>query len=86
MHVLEVKDLGAVTKFLGVEVTYDDENGYALEQEQCIRDLLATTGLESANPERTPIGVDRDGECEGDFLLGGSVGKAMQPTISTSSR
>ena len=36
MHVLEVKDLGIVTKFLGMGVTYDDKNGYALEQKQCI--------------------------------------------------
>ena len=55
MHVLEVKNLGAVTKFLGIGVTYDYENRYALEQEQCILELLATTGLAISNLARTPI-------------------------------
>ena len=83
MHVLEVKDLGIVTKFLGMGVTYDDKNGYALEQKQCIRERLATTGLDLANPTRTPTGEDQDGEGEGDLLPGGSGGTAKQPTIAT---
>uniref|UniRef100_A0AAV1UA96 Reverse transcriptase Ty1/copia-type domain-containing protein n=1 Tax=Peronospora matthiolae TaxID=2874970 RepID=A0AAV1UA96_9STRA len=76
MNVLEVKDLGLVTKFLGMGVTYDDKNGYALEQKQCIRELLATSGLDLANPTRTPTGEDPDGEGEGDTLIGMSGGTA----------
>uniref|UniRef100_A0AAV1ULI8 Reverse transcriptase Ty1/copia-type domain-containing protein n=1 Tax=Peronospora matthiolae TaxID=2874970 RepID=A0AAV1ULI8_9STRA len=83
MHGLEVKDLGLVTKFLGMGVSYDDKIGYALEQNRCIRELLATTGLDLANPTRTPTGEDQDGEGEGDLLPRGSGGTAKQPTIAT---
>lgn len=50
MHVLEGMDLGMVTKFLGMKVTYDTRNRYSPEKEQCIQQMIVPTGLELSNP------------------------------------
>ena len=43
MEVLEIKNLGEVSKFLGMRVTHDIENGYFLDQEIMIQSLLKTS-------------------------------------------
>lgn len=55
MRVLEVKDLGEVTKSLCVGKTYDNDEGYHLEQAQSILEILTKLHLMEANPSRTPI-------------------------------
>uniref|UniRef100_M4B3H5 Reverse transcriptase Ty1/copia-type domain-containing protein n=1 Tax=Hyaloperonospora arabidopsidis (strain Emoy2) TaxID=559515 RepID=M4B3H5_HYAAE len=53
---LSIKDLGIVSKFLGMRVAIDDEGSYVLEQSEAIRELLCEHELESVNPTRAPIG------------------------------
>ncbi|OWZ15971.1 putative mitochondrial protein, partial [Phytophthora megakarya] len=55
---LAVKNLGVASKFLGMRVTYDDDNGYFLDQEAVIGELLREFGMETANAVRTPIGPE----------------------------
>lgn len=83
MHLLEVKYPIVGTKFLGMVVTYDTEVGYTLNQEQCIRELLVTTGLELSNSARTPVGDDQDSKGESYLLPEGSGRTQDHPTIST---
>ena len=52
---LSIKDLGRVSKFLGMRVTHNGQNGYTIDQEEAIRDLLRDNGLADANSTRTPI-------------------------------
>uniref|UniRef100_A0AAV1V2L8 Uncharacterized protein n=1 Tax=Peronospora matthiolae TaxID=2874970 RepID=A0AAV1V2L8_9STRA len=69
---LSIKDLGRVSKFLGMRVTHNGQNGYTLDQEEAIRDLLRDNGLADANSTWTPI----DDSCyeleEGDAELLGT--------------
>ena len=55
---LSVKDLGTVSKFLGMRIDYDDGKGYNIDQEVYIREMLHDNGLEEASGARTPIGED----------------------------
>ena len=55
---LSVKDLGAVSKFLGMRVTNDNEKGYYIDQEVTICEMLRDNGLEQACSTRTPIGEE----------------------------
>ncbi|POM72016.1 Integrase catalytic core protein [Phytophthora palmivora] len=55
---LAVKDLGVASKFLGMRVEYTQENGYYLDQEAGISELLREFGMEHANGVRTPIGAE----------------------------
>uniref|UniRef100_A0AAV1TQJ1 Reverse transcriptase Ty1/copia-type domain-containing protein n=1 Tax=Peronospora matthiolae TaxID=2874970 RepID=A0AAV1TQJ1_9STRA len=55
---LSIKDLGQVSKFLGMRVQLASEGGHKLDQEEAIGDLVRDSGLVDANPTRTPIGDD----------------------------
>lgn len=55
---LSVKNLGAVSKFLGMRVAVHDDGSYVADQEGAIGDLLREHGLEDANSTRTHIGSD----------------------------
>eukprot|EP00644_Phytophthora_capsici_P016293 jgi/Phyca11/117864/e_gw1.34.274.1 len=55
---LAVKDLGSVSKFLGMRVTYSDDDGYDLDQEVGIAEMLREYGMELANGVRTPMGAE----------------------------
>ncbi|CAI5716713.1 unnamed protein product [Peronospora effusa] len=55
---LSIKDLGPVTKFLGMRVAVDDDSSYVIDQEGAINDLLREHGLDDADSTRTPIGAD----------------------------
>ena len=46
---LSIKDLGRVSKFLGMRVTHSGQRGYTFEQEEAIGDLLSDNGLADAN-------------------------------------
>ena len=56
---LSVKDLGAVSKFLGMRITNDNEKGYYnIDQEVTICEMLRDNGLEQVCSIRTPIGEE----------------------------
>ncbi|POM61907.1 putative Pol Polyprotein [Phytophthora palmivora] len=50
MKVVELKDLGVVTKFLGIVFDYDVEAGWTLSQEAVIDEMLDKFGLAKASP------------------------------------
>ncbi|CCI47281.1 unnamed protein product [Albugo candida] len=47
-----------VSKFLGMRVRYNDEDGYYLDQEPSICELMTKMGMDEAHPVLTPIGQD----------------------------
>ncbi|KAG3202509.1 hypothetical protein PC128_g3172 [Phytophthora cactorum] len=53
---LPIKDLGPASKFLGMQVSYSEEDGYDLDQEVTITDMLREHGMEFAREVRSPIG------------------------------
>nr|CCA18746.1 PREDICTED: similar to copiatype polyprotein putative [Albugo laibachii Nc14] len=55
---LSVKDLVVVNKFQGMRITYDDEDGYGINQEVAIREIVRDNGLEEACSVRTSIGEE----------------------------
>ncbi|OWZ18804.1 Pol Polyprotein [Phytophthora megakarya] len=83
MVVLELKDLGVVSKFLGIGFEYDKDKGWLVEQRQVIQDLLDKFGLASASAVRVPIGGENDNESEGDLLPKHGAGNPERPTVQT---
>ncbi|GMF18948.1 unnamed protein product [Phytophthora fragariaefolia] len=71
-----VKDLGQASKFLGMRITYDDADGYNLDQEVLIQEMLKDHGMEHTHRVRTPIGPEwnelRGAECEKLPVTGGA--------------
>ncbi|KAG3151385.1 hypothetical protein PC128_g22982 [Phytophthora cactorum] len=61
-QIVELKNLGVVSKFLGIAFHYDEEDGWAIDQEQVIQDMLLKFQLHKAVAARTPIGGGQDGE------------------------
>ncbi|KAG3067049.1 hypothetical protein PI125_g23740 [Phytophthora idaei] len=78
MAVLNVKGLGFVLWFLGMGATYNEEDGYMLEQRQTIQELLDRFGLAEANSVRVPISDDQDEDAESELLP--NSGMASLPT------
>ena len=78
---LSIKDLGRVSKFLGMRVNLDDTGKYTLDQEEAIADLLRTNGLAEANPTRAPIGNDCYDIPPDDVELLGSTSVGTGPTV-----
>ncbi|POM74260.1 Integrase catalytic core protein [Phytophthora palmivora] len=58
LTVLSIKDLGPASKFLGMRVSYNDVEGYNLDQEVAILAMLKEHGMEFAHGVRTPIGAE----------------------------
>lgn len=58
---LSVKNLGETHKFLCMRVTYDENEGYELDQEVTIEDLLKEHGMEFAHGVRVPVGKECNG-------------------------
>nr|CCA19290.1 conserved hypothetical protein [Albugo laibachii Nc14] len=83
MKVAELKDPGVVNKFLGIELNYGDETGWALSQKTSIDDMLNKFGLAEVAAVRTPI-CGEDGKEEGALLPTGSKGSPRSPTIQVS--
>ncbi|CAH0476052.1 unnamed protein product [Peronospora belbahrii] len=78
VHLLPIKDLGRVSKFLG---TLNGDGGYNIDQEGVIGNLLRTNGLMDANSVRALIGDDcYDENLDGVAMLGAS-NKRSGPTI-----
>ncbi|CAH0476061.1 unnamed protein product [Peronospora belbahrii] len=78
VHLLPIKDLGRVSKFLG---TQNGDGGYNIDQEGVIGNLLRTNGLKDANSVRALIGDDcYDENLDGVEMLGAS-NKRSGPTI-----
>ncbi|GMF22011.1 unnamed protein product [Phytophthora fragariaefolia] len=81
MSVLDVKNLGMVSKFLGMAISYDEERWYRLEQRQTIEELQQRFGLAEANPVRAPVSDDQDGEDDGELLPNSGGGAPANPTV-----
>ncbi|KAG3156636.1 hypothetical protein PC128_g21833 [Phytophthora cactorum] len=79
---LSIKNLGRAHKFLGMRVNYDDVNGYRLDQELKIMDMLKEFGMEMAHSVRTPIGEEWSGESESNAELLPAAGSGETPTIT----
>nr|CCA23978.1 OSIGBa0134J07.9 putative [Albugo laibachii Nc14] len=60
LTMLQIKDLGAVSKFLGMRITHPADFGYELDQEATIAEMLMKFGLQEAHSVMTPIGLDHD--------------------------
>lgn len=58
---LSYKKLRRANKFLGMRVAYDDEDGYDLDQEVMILEILKDHGMEKSNGGQIPIGPDWNG-------------------------
>lgn len=83
MKIVELKDLGVVSNFLGISGQYDDVNGWSLDQEQMIKGMLEKFQLDKAAPARVPIGGEHDGEDAGDLLPNSGTGTPGRPTVQT---
>ena len=72
MKVVELKDLGVATKFLGIVFEYDADTRWVLDQECVIEEILDKFGLSNSISVRVMIGGE-DGE-------GGDVSSALIPS------
>uniref|UniRef100_A0AAV1TSX9 Uncharacterized protein n=1 Tax=Peronospora matthiolae TaxID=2874970 RepID=A0AAV1TSX9_9STRA len=72
MKVVELKDLGVVTKLLRIVFDYNAEPGSVLDQECVIEAMLEKFGLSESVPVRVPIGGEDDGD--------GDAGSALLPS------
>jgi hypothetical protein len=64
LNVLDVKNLGPASKFLGMRVSQLNESGVALDQEQMIEEMLEKHGLLEANPVQVPVGNEDTDQAE----------------------
>lgn len=80
MQVVELKNLGVVSKFLGILFRYDDDNGWKLNQEHVIDEMLERFGLVDSAAVRVPIGGD-DGDEEVALLPSDGKGSPNRPTV-----
>ncbi|KAG3011254.1 hypothetical protein PC119_g13273 [Phytophthora cactorum] len=85
---VELKDLGVVSKSLGISFQNDDATGWSLDQEQVIKELLEKFQLDKVAPVHVSIGGDHDGEGAGDLLPNGGAGAPGvwapgRPTVQT---
>ncbi|GMF35798.1 unnamed protein product [Phytophthora fragariaefolia] len=84
MQVVENKDLGVVSKFLGISFTYDDIAGWELDQAQGIQEMLEKFQLDKAAPSWVPIGGEHDEDDGGELLPVGGARTPQHPTVQTS--
>ncbi|KAE9302338.1 hypothetical protein PR003_g22284 [Phytophthora rubi] len=83
MAVLELKDLGVVSKFLGIGFEYDKDKGWLLEQRQVILGMLDKFGLSEASAVRVPIGGEHENDVDGELLPNDGAGSPQRPTVKT---
>ena len=69
MHVLEMKDFGAISKFLGMPFLQYNDGSVKIDQEQTIVEMLDKPGLSNWNGVRVPIGVREPFNSEDQTLL-----------------
>lgn len=70
-----------MSKFLGIGVVYDTENGYMLDQHQTILELMERFGLANANAVRVPIADEQDDGDNSALLPNGTNGTPARPTV-----
>jgi len=81
MKILSIKDLGKVSKFLGMRVHLDEADGYSLDQQAAIEELLEQFGMADANGVKTPIGEEANDADPQELQLLPSVGANGDPMI-----
>ena len=69
MHVIELKDLGEISKFLGMNFLHSDDESVKIYQEQTIVEMLDKQGLSNLNGVHVPIGVTEPFNSENQTLL-----------------
>ena len=82
MKVLELKDIDIVEKFLGMRISCTNEEGYCIDQEQTIEEVLEKNGLTDANSVRLPISGVQVIEGDNDLLKEKAVGLHRVPNIN----
>ncbi|POM62821.1 Pol Polyprotein [Phytophthora palmivora] len=78
VRVIELNDLGVVSKFLGITVECDEHNGWALNQEQMIDEMLTEFGL-----RMVALVLQTRPEDDGDLLASGESGTPARLTVQT---
>lgn len=81
MNILSIKDLGKVNKFLGMRVHLDEADGYSLDQQAAIEELLEQFGLADANGVKTPINEEANDAEPQELQMLPSVSAKGEPTI-----
>lgn len=83
MKVVELKNLGVVTKFLGIVFDYNVETGWVLDQECVIEEMLEKFGLSKSVSVRVLIGGDagEDVDAGSSLLPSGCSGTTQKPTV-----
>uniref|UniRef100_A0AAV1UNM5 Reverse transcriptase Ty1/copia-type domain-containing protein n=1 Tax=Peronospora matthiolae TaxID=2874970 RepID=A0AAV1UNM5_9STRA len=80
---LSIKDLGVLSKFIGMRVAMEDDGNYVLDQTEAIGDLLREHGLENANATRAPIVSDCYEVLPEDCELLGASADCGGPSVRT---
>ena len=78
---LELEDLGIAEKFLGMRISCTNEEGYCIDQEQTIEEVLKKNGLTDANSVRLPISGVQVIAGDNDLLKEKAVGLHPVPAI-----
>lgn len=73
MQVLELKDLGEVSKYLGMRVSRAENFDYGLGQTSMVCELVERFGLNSANSVRVPISKSPSGSEDSVLPIGGDL-------------
>nr|CCA25837.1 AlNc14C325G10625 [Albugo laibachii Nc14] len=69
LETLSVKNWGNAHRLLGMRINYNDEDGYDIDQEVAIVDMLKELGLRNARGTRTPVGDTTNDMPQNDVAL-----------------
>ena len=75
---LKVKDLGVVSKFLGMRVIYPTIDGYTLDHTAMIRDMVERYDMKNSKPIGSPIAEHENEDREGQELLDQTMAKRFR--------
>ena len=53
----KMKDLGLISKFLGIEFIHHNDSSVSINQSQYLENVLTKFGMESCNPRSSPCEV-----------------------------
>ncbi|CAH0515365.1 unnamed protein product [Peronospora belbahrii] len=81
MGIMFIKDLGKVRKFLGMRNDLDKDEGYTLDQQAVIEELLEEHGLAKANGVHRPLSDENYDANYGDARLFEHKKDGKGPTI-----
>ena len=62
MQVVKLKNIGVVTKFLGIAFNYSAKTGWALDQENTINEMFDKFGLGDSVEVRVPVRIEAGDE------------------------